>query len=45
VQRTTQALHQQPPADVEIQSAYLLYNTKNDRALYPALMRSARART
>jgi tetratricopeptide (TPR) repeat protein len=39
VQRHYAALHQEPPADVEIQSAYLLYNTFNDRALYPALMR------
>jgi tetratricopeptide (TPR) repeat protein len=29
----------QPPASVEIQNAWLLFNTKNDRALYPALMR------
>ncbi len=28
-----------PPANIEIQNAWLLYNTKNDRALYPALMR------
>ncbi len=28
-----------PPASIEIQNAWLLYNTKNDRALYPALMR------
>ena len=34
-----QALREDPPADVEIQSAYLLYNAKNDRALYPELMR------
>lgn len=27
------------PADVAIQNAWVLYNTKNDRALYPALMR------
>ena len=27
------------PASIEIQNAWLLYNTKNDRALYPALMR------
>jgi tetratricopeptide (TPR) repeat protein len=39
VQQHYAALRQQPPADVEIQSAYLLYNTFNDRALYPALMR------
>jgi tetratricopeptide (TPR) repeat protein len=32
-------LQQTPPADVEIQNAYLLYNTFNDRALYPALMK------
>jgi tetratricopeptide (TPR) repeat protein len=28
-----------PPANIEVQSAWLLFNTKNDRALYPALMR------
>ncbi len=28
-----------PPASIEIQNAWLLYNTKNDRALYPTLMR------
>jgi thioredoxin-like negative regulator of GroEL len=28
-----------PPADVEVQNAWLLFNTKNDRGLYPALMR------
>jgi len=39
VQRHYQSLREEPPADVEIQNAYLLYNTKNDRALYPALMR------
>ena len=33
------ALKEQPPADVEIQGAYLLYNNKNDRDLYPTLMR------
>ena len=38
VQRYYAGIHQEPPADVEIQSAYLLYNTNNDRALYPALM-------
>ncbi len=27
------------PADLSIQNAWILYNTKNDRALYPALMR------
>jgi tetratricopeptide (TPR) repeat protein len=27
------------PANIEIQNAWLLYNTKNDRALYPELMR------
>src|SRR6202007_1773865 len=26
------------PADLAIQNAWILYNTKNDRALYPALM-------
>jgi len=38
VQKHYATLHQQPPADVEIQQAYLLYNTFNDRALYPTLM-------
>ncbi len=33
-----QAAHRPMPAAVEIQSAYLLFNAKNDRALYPALM-------
>ena len=28
-----------PPSDIDIQNAWLLYNTGNDRALYPALMR------
>ena len=28
-----------PPANIEIQEAWLLFNTRNDRALYPALMR------
>jgi tetratricopeptide (TPR) repeat protein len=28
-----------PPANVEVQNAWLLFNTGNDRALYPALMR------
>jgi len=32
-------LHADPPAAVEIQNAWLLFNTGNDRALYPALMR------
>jgi tetratricopeptide (TPR) repeat protein len=32
-------LKQAPPPNIEIQNAWLLYNTKNDRALYPALMR------
>jgi tetratricopeptide (TPR) repeat protein len=39
VEKHYAALHQVPPADVEIQNAYLLYNTFDDRALYPALMR------
>jgi tetratricopeptide (TPR) repeat protein len=30
---------QQPPAAIDIQNAWLLYNICNDRALYPALMR------
>jgi len=32
-------LHTDPPAAIEIQNAWLLFNTGNDRALYPALMR------
>ncbi len=32
-------LRQQPPADIDIQNAWLLYNTGNDRALYQNLMR------
>jgi tetratricopeptide (TPR) repeat protein len=32
-------LHQQPPAGIDIQNAWLLYNTGDDRNLYPALMR------
>ncbi len=32
-------LHQQPPADIDVQNAWLLYNTGSDRALYPNLMR------
>ena len=32
-------LQTEPPASVEIQTAWLLYNTGNDRALYPALMK------
>jgi len=28
-----------PPPNVDVQSAWLLYNTGNDRALYPTLMR------
>jgi len=39
IQKHYAALRQLPPADVEIQSAYLLYNTFDDRGLYPALMR------
>jgi tetratricopeptide (TPR) repeat protein len=39
VQKQYAAMRQQPPADVEIQSAYLLYNTFNDRELYQELMR------
>jgi tetratricopeptide (TPR) repeat protein len=31
-------LHIQPPASVDIQNAWLLLNTHNDRALYPALI-------
>ena len=32
-------LHANPPAAIEIQNAWLLFNTRNDRLLYPALMR------
>jgi cellulose synthase operon protein C len=39
VQKHYQTLRQEPPADIEVQGAYLLYNAKNDRALYPVLMR------
>jgi tetratricopeptide (TPR) repeat protein len=32
-------LKMQPPGNIDIQNAWLLYNTGNDRGLYPALMR------
>ncbi len=32
-------LRQQPPAGIDVQNAWLLYNTGDDRALYPNLMR------
>ncbi len=32
-------LHTAEPATIEIQNAWLLFNTRNDRQLYPALMR------
>jgi len=32
-------LKSQPPANIDIQNAWLLFNTGNDRSLYPALMR------
>jgi tetratricopeptide (TPR) repeat protein len=32
-------LHTEAPANVEIQNAWLLFNTRDDRLLYPALMR------
>ena len=32
-------LKTQPPASIEVQNAWLLFNTKNDRLLYGALMR------
>ena len=32
-------LKQSPPAAIDIQNAWLLYNTGDDRSLYPALMR------
>jgi cellulose synthase operon protein C len=39
VQAHYAGLHIEPPASVEIQAAWLLYNTGDDRALYPALMK------
>lgn len=38
VQDHYNALKTLPPPNVEVQNAWLLYNTKNDRALYLALM-------
>jgi tetratricopeptide (TPR) repeat protein len=32
-------LKSQPPSSIDVQNAWLLFNTGNDRALYPALMR------
>ncbi len=32
-------LHRQPPAGIDIENAWLLYNLGDDRALYPSLMR------
>jgi len=32
-------LKQPPPPNIDVQNAWLLFNTRNDRALYPALMR------
>jgi tetratricopeptide (TPR) repeat protein len=32
-------LKMEPPANIDIQNAWLLFNTRNDRALYSALMR------
>ena len=32
-------LHSEAPADIEIQNSWLLFNTHNDRMLYPSLMR------
>jgi len=32
------AQHQAPPADIQIQDAWLLFNSNNDAGLYPALM-------
>ena len=32
-------LKMEPPATIDIQNAWLLFNTRNDRMLYPALMR------
>jgi len=39
VQAHYATLKTQPPASTEIQNAWLLFNTKNDRGLYPELMR------
>jgi tetratricopeptide (TPR) repeat protein len=39
VQAHYAALKQPMPTNLDIQNAWLLYNTKHDRALYPALMR------
>jgi tetratricopeptide (TPR) repeat protein len=38
VQAHYSLLKTQPPANIEIQNAWLLFNIRNDRALYPALM-------
>lgn len=39
VQAHYAAQHAAPPADVEVQNAWLLYNVGDDRSLYPVLMR------
>jgi tetratricopeptide (TPR) repeat protein len=39
VQAHYSQLKMQPPANIEVQNAWLLFNTGNDRLLYPALMR------
>jgi tetratricopeptide (TPR) repeat protein len=39
IQRHYAQQHMAPPADVEIQNAWLLYNSKDDRDLYASLMR------
>jgi len=39
VQAHYTALKTEPPANIEVQNAWLLYNTQNDRGLYQALMR------
>ena len=38
-------LKMQPPANLDIQNAWLLYNTGNDRALYPGADAAGRPRT
>ncbi len=38
VQQHYAAAHEAPPADIEIQDAWLLFNSNNDAGLYPALM-------
>ncbi len=39
VQAHYHRLKTQPPAHIEVENAWLLFNTENDRGLYPTLMR------